>query len=828
MNKYSNDYPWLFEGKYGFFLRSVLQSIFAHFNIPELYNKSISSLGKNGHIVYAHSTKSVVDLMLINSRFQKENLPVPRFIFQHKFRLWQPVCKLGSILKSLIVKDSTPFENGFYQHFADQKDNASLIFLNDSNAEGHIIDLLKIQKTTQKPIYIVPQRLIYNRTPVKVKDATKEDKAQIGVIKKLSTLSRAREQGFIEHAEALNLMEYVTRSKDEAKLIEEIAKDIKNELMQRLSVLGSNISGAHLRDRGFLIKKTVKDAILQSFLKTYAQENNTSVADLEKKVEKFLDQIAANIQPGWINFLNKALTWIFNNIYEGLDVNQEGIQKIKQMARNGSLVFVPCHKSHTDYLLLSYCLFHNWMSVPVIAAGINLAFFPMGYILKRGGAFFMQRTFKGNPLYAQTFAAYVRTILGERIPIEFFIEGSRSRSGKLMMPKKGLLSMIVQAWDYGVGRDVIFVPVYVGYDIVVEENSYIREMKGAPKEKENLWQLLKAGNILKNRYGKVYIRFADPLSLNDYMKQQNKYADMDEEQRKSLYDNLAQVIINSIYQQTVATPFSILSCVLMSQSSALEENEIKTVFKIFIDYLKNLGCNLSSSFSSLDDMENAFNESISLIKEKGLVSVDEGEGPEDPNIYVVNGDDRIHLEYYKNSILNFFVPGSLITNVLLRYPHGLAHKTFNQEVKSLANFLENEFILDMPSLEASLEYMLLSRIIINSQSMYFIDRNKKHIALMFAGLIENYLESYYAVATSIIKGKAKGKGTKDILKTINRYASRMHKKGEIKRSEALCLPAYKGALDTFQAKGLINNDFAIINEEAIQEISREIEAYLED
>ena len=137
----------------------------------------------------------------------------------------------------------------------------------------------------------------------------------------------------------------------------------------------------------------------------------------------------------------------------------------------------------------------------------------------------MKRTFKDNPLYAQSFGAYVRTLLGERIPMEFFIEGTRSRSGKLMLPKKGLLTMIVQGWESGVSRDVIFVPVYVGYDTVVEENAYIREMKGAPKEKENFWGLVKAGSILKNRYGKVYIRFAKPISLNDYMQQLAKQAE---------------------------------------------------------------------------------------------------------------------------------------------------------------------------------------------------------------------------------------------------------------------------------------------------------------
>jgi glycerol-3-phosphate O-acyltransferase len=119
---------------------------------------------------------------------------------------------------------------------------------------------------------------------------------------------------------------------------------------------------------------------------------------------KHLDQIASDLSPSTINFLNKSLTWVFNNIYDGLDVAEAGVQSVKDMARNGSLVYVPCHKSHFDYLILSYTLFQHWMSVPVIAAGVNLSFFPLGTLFRKGGAFFMKRTFKDNPLYSHTFA----------------------------------------------------------------------------------------------------------------------------------------------------------------------------------------------------------------------------------------------------------------------------------------------------------------------------------------------------------------------------------------------------------------------------------------
>ena len=433
----------------------------------------------------------------------------------------------------------------------------------------------------------------------------------------------------------------------------------------------------------------------------------------------------------------------------------------------------------------------------------------------------MKRTFKNNPVYSQTFSAYVRTLLGERIPLEFFIEGTRSRSGKLMLPKKGLLSMIIQGWESGVSRDVIFVPVYVGYDTVVEENTYIREMKGETKKKETIFQLIKAGSILKNRYGKVYIRFAAPISMNDYMLNKSSYSKMDSPGKERFYDNVAGEIISAIYQQTVATPFSLISCALMSSASAVEEEALRKGFLTFHAYLRHMGYNLSST---LANDEEAFKEALIILKNKKLISIDEGQTG-DPNLVTVDNEDRIHLEYYKNTILNFFVPASLLSSVLLKNPQGIVEKIFQEHVINLASLLENEFILDMESMVKAMQFMTRTGIVTLSKGMYTAAEGASDTLRMFAGLIENYLESYLCVARHI--DKIKGSSDKDALKPINRYATRMFKKGEIKRFEALCLPVYKGALDSFRKKGLIDDQNRITDERSMKELVHEIEGYLE-
>src|SRR5262249_15377184 len=153
-------------------------------------------------------------------------------------------------------------------------------------------------------------------------------------------------------------------------------------------------------------------------------------------------------------------------------------------------VLLPSHKSHLDYILLSYVFFENGLQCPLIAAGDNLAFWPAGPLLRRCGAFFIRRSFKGARLYTTLVDSYVRKVLREGYAIEFFIEGGRSRSGKLLPPKAGLLSMVTEAAD-GAHADVAYVPISIGYERVVEQRSYVHELSGGEKEKEDAGALLK-------------------------------------------------------------------------------------------------------------------------------------------------------------------------------------------------------------------------------------------------------------------------------------------------------------------------------------------------
>ena len=227
------------------------------------------------------------------------------------------------------------------------------------------------------------------------------------------------------------------------------------------------------------------------------------------------------------------------------------------------------------------------MPCPHIAAGKNLSFWPLGPIFRSGGAFFIRRTFKGAVLYSKVFSEYVYKILEEGFNIEFFIEGGRSRTGKLLQPKLGLLSILLSAFREGGGDDLIFVPVFIGYDRVLEESAYLHELEGGEKKPESLLQVIKARKFLKRRYGRIYIRFHDGISLNDLLAQQGKtIQEMTVKEQNGLCRQLGYQLVNAIDNVSVITPHAVVAgAILNGGKQRFSYNHLMDDVQTYMNYL---------------------------------------------------------------------------------------------------------------------------------------------------------------------------------------------------------------------------------------------------
>ncbi|SDJ51564.1 glycerol-3-phosphate 1-O-acyltransferase PlsB [Billgrantia gudaonensis] len=282
----------------------------------------------------------------------------------------------------------------------------------------------------------------------------------------------------------------------------------------RTRVLGPDLSHRRTLIQGLVASPSVRQAMAEQ-----ADIEGRPQARLARRARRYGHEIASNMTYPVLRFLDGVLRRLWNRLYDGVDVR--GLERVKVLAGDHTLVYVPCHRSHIDYLLLSYVLYRDGLMPPHIAAGRNLDMPLIGPLLRRGGAFFLRRSFRGNSLYAAVFTEYLHRLLAAGHPLEFFMEGGRSRSGRLLTPRPGMLAMTLRSFHRLAADDdrqrLAFVPVYIGYERILEGSSYQRELRGAGKRKESPLGLLRVLARLRQPFGRVAVNIGEPLLLAPFL-----------------------------------------------------------------------------------------------------------------------------------------------------------------------------------------------------------------------------------------------------------------------------------------------------------------------
>jgi len=538
---------------------------------------------------------------------------------------------------------------------------------------------------------------------------------------------------------------------------------------------------------------------------------------VQNDARRYLYEIAADYSETSIQLLEKTLTWLWNNIYDGLLIDMEGLAKLRNIARKMPLVIIPCHRSHIDYLLISYVLYKNNLQLPFIAAGDNLSFFPMGYIFRTSGAFFMRRSFRNNELYSEVFAKYMAMLLKEGLTVEFFIEGGRSRTGKMIMPKYGLLSMFIQALQDKYCENFAAIPVYLGYDRVIEEKTYLKELSGEQKKPENTAEIIKSSSILRKRYGRVYLNIGEPIAMKEYLAAQEKPIEkMTVVERQALYRKIGYEIALRINEVSVVTPFALLAAVILSHDRrGISLDELMDNLNEYYEFLLIKKVKFAASFAN---RERAIIDAINIYMQSNVItkfSADEDEEEEMQEVvYSLDEDKRLYLEYYKNNILHFFVPLSFVATSMVKSNEDVMPLSrIMADYKYLKRLLWNEFIFDeerddVDEVNGVLEYLFNRKMIRPEEredEVWIEVKVRGRIKLKsFAGLIHNYLESCWIVVRSCSYLKKSPLVEKEWLKKIRTLANRLYRKGEILRKESLSQSNYINVIKLLEEMGLIS------------------------
>ncbi len=826
-------YPYVLDHKPGFFLNWFLYRLFKRVNLDENLKEDLKEMHREGTVVYAIKYRGQLDYLLYHYNFRRRRLPYPKIAFDLNMSMVLPFTHFVKVIISQLSslfrhgRLPNPYQSGFYKR-AIQQGTTSLIFLVDPKGfirqfihaeKDHLQFLLETQKDMDSPIFIVPQLVLYKTTPERDYSSLANIffgfKDHPGVIRKIVLFFRHYRRAFIDFGRPMDLKAYL-ENQPPTRDLHDMAAEIKQMLIESIDKQKRVILGPIMKSRQQVKEIVLKDERVNKEIETIAAGDEKQLKQLRKKAEKYFEEIAADYNMAYIQSFITALSWFWKKIFEGVDVDMDGLAKVREWARKGTLIYIPSHKSHIDYLILNYVLLGHHLHVPRTAAGKNLAFWPMGHIFRKSGAFFIRRSFMGEKLYSEVFHRYIKSLLEEGHPIEFFIEGGRSRNGILMPPKTGFLSILLQAYHEGFCNDLIFVPASIIYDRIMEEKSYLKEMGGGLKEKENFRQMIRARRFLKRKYGKVYIRFGHPFSLREYLSQTDPSV-------KDTRRNLAFHIVQSINAVSLVTPLSLVAtAILANHRRGFHLSDLAETVDILLRFLKRYEVPIAAT---LKDPSKVVKETLPLfISWKVIDYLEDVEGEEE-TFYYVDEDKKMELEYYKNSIIHFFIPHSFVAISIL---------TGTEEVKNseaiisdytfLKNLFNNVFVSNQredlgEKVMSVIEYFLDSAFLSRSggNGGYKITKLGFDKLPIWASLAKTFLESYWIAVKSMSQQKNKGGKRGDLLKNMNYLGKRFYKLGVIDHIGAL------SQLNLKSAMSFINEDILNVQETSEKDHSRALE-----
>jgi glycerol-3-phosphate O-acyltransferase len=294
---------------------------------------------------------------------------------------------------------------------------------------------------------------------------------------------------------------------------ERIVRQVRRSLLIFLRREEKPVLGATMRSRARIEELVLEDPQVQDAIRAQVERARSAPLLVEMHARRHLREIAAHPSPTVLATLYVFVDWMFARMFARIDVH--GLDRVVEAAKMHPLVLIPSHRSHFDYLILSWLFYQRHLAPPLVAAGANLAFFPLGPTFRRAGAFFLRRSFDGDRLYTAVFRSYIQLLIKDGATQEFFIEGARSRTGKTLQPRMGLLSMVLDAFRRGVRRDVYVIPIGFTYERLVEETSMTEMKRGAAKKAESTLEILRARSVLRNRFGAVTVRFGEPMPLSE-------------------------------------------------------------------------------------------------------------------------------------------------------------------------------------------------------------------------------------------------------------------------------------------------------------------------
>jgi len=829
----------------------LLFPLFAKVKIAPGFVDRVKTEAENSTIVYTAEVQGLLDYVLLLYLCRSHGLPMPMFTnsavrFAMRPLILLPFYFVGWLIQ-LFVGRRRPLHAYRRRLLAGAP---SLLFLKRGRVvmlpgtnigNKYLAACADVQRRSERPMVFLPLVVIWSPTPEKhrrsVVDLLVGHPNQPGIRKMLSFLTNPARVlvtcGTPVHARTV-------LSEGPADDDEQVARKLSWHIHRAFDEEEKVVRGPMLKSAAQIRSEMMADAVFTSRVEEIARSRNLPLRKARRRASKCIKEIAADFRITYIEILSLFLTPIFRRVFSSFVVDRDAIRTIKEAARDTPVVLMPCHRSHVDYLVISYLLYLHGIIPPHIAAGSNLSFFPLGHLFRHSGAFFIRRKTGGDEIYAAALSYYVRKLLKEGYPIEFFAEGGRSRTGKTLPPRFGILGYVADAVCAEAVREVTIVPVALSYERIMEVEGYSAELSGGEKRREDISGLVKSAQVLDSRYGRLYLTAGRPVKVAAFLENRagKPVQQIADTERRELVKTLGYMVLGRINRATVVNPSGIVACALLSHHRrGISKVRFLEACGFLLDFASKRGHSLSVTFdralnaslpevakakelaASTNDprveylargraVEPVLDEAIEVFASQGHVSVEHfGEDA----ILSVLPRARTQLNYYRNNVIHVFQREALSALSLLARSHqpGILRYQVEDDVLYLSRLFKKEFIFRVGDFSrgilAALEALEAEGIVRLDQegNVTLVPENVDRLQL-FRNMVLPIVEGYLLAARYAPMVRWKGAmRQKDLAAAILSRSIQDYRQGEVSCQEALSSVSIANALDRFMSMELL-------------------------
>ncbi len=825
-------------------LKALYRRAFERIQVDDGWAEEVRALSKRGSVLFVLPNLNWLDFVALDYLTKRHNLPPLQYA--NDLGLWflnpRGPNVPGRGLINMLLPNKRTNPEAQLEHALNTGGSAALFLKRPPSVldvaagatggrgmrEGDALvhSIFKIQRSGSKPLLLMPLVFVWSKSPdklgVKPWDVVLGPRAWPTPTRALGQFAYNRNHASLRWGSSINVSEVLEKNKNVSD--EVLVRRITYMVLRRIERERRAVVGPAEKAPERIRSEIIRSPRLQKVIGDLSGDNLAKKSEKIAEASSMLKELQARPSTTVLKGMDTVLNWGFNRIYHGIEFDPADVERLREASKDGALILLPSHKSHIDYLVLSYFFYGRNLVTPVIAAGENLNFQPIGPIFRRCGAFFIRRSFKGDRLYASVVDAYIRRLIRDGFPIEIFLEGGRSRTGKLLEPKLGLLNMIVDAAIGVPQQKVHFVPVSIGYERVIEADSYQHELTGGEKKKEEAADLLNAGEVLRHRYGRISLQFGNIMTLDDIGAELNiDRAEMRRPaKRRAMVTRIGNRVMDEINRVTAVTPGALTAMALLARNaSEMGERDIFDACSRLLNVLTRMGARISSTLSSSNDETrlNSIRESLQMFLDAQLLetsSSSSNEGSRGPSYRIVEGK-RLQLDTSKNIIIHFFVEQGLIAAAFDRDSEGLALPTpivaLRKRVHCASKMFKHEFRFraDAPFEEIFDEKIdeMLGQGHLQKEGTNLIPGageagwSGQDWLSLYHGMVSAIFEGYLLAASSLDLLLSEPRTEKELVKGGLALGHCLQRENKLSRGEAICKPVLLNAYQSFSEHGFL-------------------------